>query len=273
MIEDRPLEPALAELDRRLRALDVELLFPGAPELADAVGVRLRGERPPTGTAAPARRRAVPRWAFAAAAAMCLALVSLFAIPTTRTTVAGWFGLDGVRFIGVEQVTVTPVGRPLALGEATSLAEAQAELSFTALLPTFDGFTDPDEVYVDPRPIGGMLSLVYAERDGLPAAEGSGVGLLLTQFRGDLNQGFISKGLPPGTTVEQVEVAGAPGIWVSEELHLFFYTDPTGAVVNEDLRLAGNTLLWQSGGLTLRLEGRLPLEEMLRIAESLRPAP
>jgi hypothetical protein len=79
--------------------------------------------------------------------------------------------------------------------------------------------------------------------------------------------------LPDGTTVERVEVAGNPGIWVSGELHLFFYTDPSGAVVNEAVRLAGNTLLWQAGDLTMRLEGQLPLEEMLRIAESVAPAP
>jgi hypothetical protein len=207
------------------------------------------------------------------AAAACLAILILAAIPAARTTVAEWFGLEGVRFISADQVATTPIGQPLDLGDAMSLADARAELSFTPLLPALAGFTEPDEVYVDPHPVGGMLALVYAERDGLPAAAGTGVGLLLTQFRGDLNPEFVSKGLPDGTTVERVEVAGNPGIWVSGELHLFFYTDPSGAVVNEAVRLAGNTLLWQAGDLTMRLEGQLPLEEMLRIAESVAPAP
>jgi hypothetical protein len=34
--------------------------------------------------------------------------------------------------------------------------------------------------------------------------------------------------------------------------------------------LAGNTLVWQAGEQTLRLEGQLPKEEALRIAESMR---
>lgn len=273
MTDDQPLEPRLAELELRLRELDVELLFPLTPSLADTVSARLGDAETAASIVRLPQRRVRTRWWLTAAAALCLALLSAFAFPQTRTTVAGWFGLEGVRFISADQVTTTPVGRSLALGGPTTLTDARSQLSFTPLVPTLEGFEEPDDVYVDARPVGGMLALVYAERDGLLAGEVAGVGLLLTQFRGDLNPDFVSKGLPDDTIIESVEVADQPGVWVSGDVHLFFYTDPTGAVLNEELRLAGNTLLWQAGELTLRLEGPLALDEMLRIAESLAPSP
>jgi hypothetical protein len=45
---------------------------------------------------------------------------------------------------------------------------------------------------------------------------------------------------------------------------------PTRIVLDERIRLARNTLLWEHGPLTLRLEGDLSLAEALRIARSFR---
>ena len=70
--------------------------------------------------------------------------------------------------------------------------------------------------------------------------------------------------------VEEVTVGGEPGYWFSGEPHFFTYLDANGNARDEQTRLAGNTLIWQRGDLTLRLEGKLPRDEPIRIAESMR---
>jgi hypothetical protein len=63
--------------------------------------------------------------------------------------------------------------------------------------------------------------------------------------------------------VGQVRVAGAPGVWI-EGAHVVseLYGQP---------RLSGNALIWETGGLTLRVEGKISKTEALRIAGSFRP--
>jgi hypothetical protein len=46
------------------------------------------------------------------------------------------------------------------------------------------------------------------------------------------------------------------------------FKDPRGRIRDNSGRLAGKTLLWSHGELTLRLEGDLTKEEALRIARS-----
>ena len=62
-------------------------------------------------------------------------------------------------------------------------------------------------------------------------------------------------------------VNGEPGVWL-EEPHLVFFEDLRGRVRQSTGRLAGKTLLWQHGDVTLRLEGDLSKEEALRIART-----
>jgi hypothetical protein len=51
---------------------------------------------------------------------------------------------------------------------------------------------------------------------------------------------------------------------------VLFYDTDSGAQVNESGRLVGNALIFQRGPLTIRLEGDLPQDRMVAIAESLR---
>ena len=92
----------------------------------------------------------------------------------------------------------------------------------------------------------------------------------MTQFPGDVDQGFIEKGLGPGTRLESVTVNGRPGYWIEGRPHAFVYRDANGNVRDESYRLAGNVLLWEDGDLLLRLESALSKEEALRIASSVR---
>ncbi len=52
--------------------------------------------------------------------------------------------------------------------------------------------------------------------------------------------------------------------------HLFAYMDGENLVRWDTLRLTGNVLLWNRGGLTLRLETALPKDAAARIAAMVR---
>jgi hypothetical protein len=67
-----------------------------------------------------------------------------------------------------------------------------------------------------------------------------------------------------------VTVNGGRGFWLEGAPHQFFYRDPDGSVRPDTLRLAGNTLLWEQGGVTLRLEADLTRDQALRLASTFR---
>jgi hypothetical protein len=276
------------ELERALADLGAHLAFPATPDLAAAVAARL-AEAPAVDAGAarrlprPARRpgRAIrlPGWrrlALAGLAAVVLAAAVLVASPGTREAVARRLGLRGVEIrIGGERPAPTATTRPgarldLGLGRRVTLAEARRLVAFPVLVPAAPGFQAPDAVFADrDRPPDGRVDLVYRARPGLPASPFTDAGLLVTQFRGRLTGDFIKKVVGMGL-VEQVEVAGQPGYWFSGEPHFYTYRDARGGLTDERTRLAGNTLVWQAGEQTLRLEGQVPREQALRIAASMR---
>jgi hypothetical protein len=270
------------DLERALADLAAALEFPPTPDLAAAVRARL-GEAPAAAPPGPAAR--VRRWlaglagwrrlAAAGLAVLLLAAAVLVASPGTREAVARRLGLRG---IGVElggppppTVTTTPGGRlELGLGDRVTLEEARRRVDWPVLVPAVAGLGQPDAVYVNEAvPSGGRVDLVYRARPGLPASPFTDVGLLITEFQGRPTPEFLKKVTAMGV-VEQVTVGGEPGYWFSGEPHFFTYQDAAGTLREEQTRLAGNTLIWPRGDLTLRLEGELPKEEAIRIAESMR---
>jgi hypothetical protein len=269
------------ELEAALRDLGAHLDLPATPDLAPAVATRLR-EAPAPPARAPRARGRLPRlpgWrrlALAGLAAVLLAAAVLVVSPGTREAVARRLGLRGIDIrIGGERPTPTVTTRPgerleLGLGEQVTLAEARRRAAFPVLVPTAAGFQAPDAVYVNPsQPLGGRVDFVYRARPGLPASPYTDAGLLVTQFQGTLTADFIKK-VVAGGLVEEVQVAGQPGYWFSGEPHFYTFKDRAGEINDESTRLAGNTLVWQAGALTLRLEGQLSKQEALRIAESMR---
>jgi hypothetical protein len=64
-------------------------------------------------------------------------------------------------------------------------------------------------------------------------------------------------------------VRGAPGLWL-EGAHAVVFRDAQGIVRDEELRLAGNVLLWERDGITYRLEGQIERDDAVRLAEALR---
>ena len=267
------------DLERALADLGASLQFPTTPDLAAAVTARV--EEGPTRSPARPRRRWWPgltgwrRLAVAGLAVILLAAAVLAASPGTREAVARRLGLRGV---GVQiggppppTVTTTPGTRlDLGLGKRVTLAEARRRVGFPVLVPAAGGFGRPDAVFVNEAvPAGGRVDLVYRARPGLPASPFTDAGLLITQFRGQVEPDFLKK-VTGGGMVQLVTVGGEPGYFFSGEPHFFSYQDSTGQFQEERTRLAGNTLIWQRGDLTLRLEGNLSMAEAVRIAESMR---
>jgi hypothetical protein len=271
------------DLERALTDLAASLEFPPTPDLAAAVTARL-GEAPAAAPAPPTPAARARRWlaglagwrrlAAAGLAVVLLAAAVLVASPGTREAVARRLGLRG---IGVElggptppTVTTTPGGRlELGLGDRVTLEEARGRVDWPVLVPAA-GLGRPDAVFVNEAvPAGGRVDLVYRARPGLPASPFTDVGLLITEFQGQPTPEFLKKVTAMGV-VEEVTVGGEPGYWFSGEPHFFTYIDAAGTFREEQTRLAGNTLIWQRGDLTLRLEGELPKEEAIRIAESMR---
>jgi hypothetical protein len=197
------------------------------------------------------------------AAVLVLLLLALAAV-----AIADRMGVRGVSLSQVPGPVSAPVGTTLSLGAMTPLDEARAQVGFNVLVP--DVLGPPDTVYVGSFPAGGQVSLVYRPRTDLPTSAVRNVGALLTQFRGDISDGVFAKGLPPNVNVEEVLVNGGRGYWIEGDPHLFFFMDRNRRMQREDVRLAGNVLLWEQGDLTLRLELASGKDAALRIAMSLR---
>jgi len=235
---EQDLEQALADLGR-------ELAYPPTPQLAVVVRQRLAEE-----SARPSRRwrwlsvpdRGLWRWlprldrrlAVGLAAVLALVAVVLAISPQARDAVAGRLGLRGVRIEEVPAVT-TPRATQLNLGERLTLDQLRLRVAYQVELPAALGA--PDEVYLSNTPVGGQAALVYYPRPDLPQANTTGVGLLLTEFRGNVRStAALGKSIPPGSHLEEVQVNGGPGFWIDGDPHTFFYMDARGQILPESTR-------------------------------------
>jgi hypothetical protein len=242
------LELALVELGRRLE-------FPPTPELAPRVRARLA--EPPAHRAFLGGRRVL----VIALVVLAVAIGAAMAVPGTRAAILEFFHLRGVTIERVGELPTVSLQRDfdkLFLGEKVTLAEARERADFEVVVPAALG--EPDAVYFQPgNPPSGMVSLVY----GTPEEPRA----LFTEFRATVNK-VIFKKVAAGTHIASLQVEGRPGFFLSGNPHEFTYFDRTGEYRQEIIRLAGNTLLWERGPLTLRLEADINRDEALEIARS-----
>lgn len=256
-----------SELEHALHDLASFIEYPPEPALAPAVRVRIEQE------AAGVPQRISPwsvllgelrRPAFALVAALVAVSVMFIAWPSGRIAVANWLGLQDIR-ISYEEPP-EGIGNELSLGEQTTLFEAQARVDFDILVPVDLG--TPDSVFLSPV-AGGMVNLVYRADGDLPAAPGTDVGVIITQFHSSLDEEFFFKYVPQSANVEEVPVRAEQGYWIDEP-HQLTYLDPDeefGQVAN---RLSGPSLVWEETGVVFRVESALSREDAIAIAESLR---
>jgi len=112
------------------------------------------------------------------------------------------------------------------------------------------------------------VSFVYRPGPARPEVRSTGVGFLVSQFRGRFDTAVMGKFLGPGGTAEAVSVGGHRGFWLPEPAHVVLYLDRRGNVREDTARLTANVLLWEQDGVITRLESRLSKDEMLAVAAS-----
>jgi hypothetical protein len=229
------LRAELAALGRAVRVPE-----PG-DAFADAVLARLP-DRP-----AVRRRRQGWRWLVAALTAV---FVGVLAAPPVRAQLADWFGFAGVRVHTGPAPTPSLAPAPPASASSVSTARAQALVRFPVRLPAALG--PPDDVRVSPD--RRVVSATWATPSGP---------VRLDQFDGHLDYVF-AKTAPDA---RWVTVDGAPALWFDAP-HAVVVLQSGGAPRTESARLAGHTLIWERGEVTMRLEGDLTLERAVAVAAS-----
>ena len=90
------------------------------------------------------------------------------------------------------------------------------------------------------------------------------------EARGRVSRPSFGKLQGPGTSVEEVAVGAGRGYWVSGAPHGFFFYEAGNRSSYDTLRLSGSALIWNRGGLLLRIESGLGREPSVRLAQSLR---
>lgn len=255
------------ELEQALRSLGSRYPYPPTPNLSLSVRARIA----PRPVMAP-RRVAVWRdpWRLALAAAVLFLIIGAAALinPASRDAIAHFFHVRGVVVTRISSPvpSLSPI-TPLNIGERTTLEQAQSAVSFAIALPASLG--TPDAIYLDKSIPGGEVALAYKPRPGVPVVRETGLGVLVTEFRGDLIPGFITKEVGQGTTLEEVSVNGDPGWWIAGQPHTIIVRVSPDTGQPESLRLAANTLVWAHGGVTYRIESALSKADAMRLASGM----
>lgn len=259
-------------MTERLRGMDDEALaraltmtardidWPDAPDVAGRVSSRiLDRERHPSlarpRLSLPHRRRT-------------LLLVVAGVVLLAAAAVAAKVVID----LGALTIDTIP-GRPTALpsavasgptlGHPATLRDAEREAGFPARVP--GTLETPDAIWVDTAQEGARIVLAWEPSETLPAIDGLPWGAVLYEFHGEMEQ--ASKGVfLEGNTFDDVELEGHDGIWITGVHELDLVTDED---TYARYRVTGNVLVWEAGGIVLRLETASDQAEAIRIAESI----
>ena len=248
----------LDAVESELRAVGRDLEVPPARDLTVAVRQRLEGRavrrRHVPGLRAGALRR---RRAWRAVLVVVAALLAvLIATPQGRAVIIHVFRFGGVELRQEPGPVRSPAGTPSLPGERSmSLEKARHQVSFPILVPTALG--QPTQVVVSDA--GRVVSLIYSRTP---------YGLVrMDEFAGHVDQIYFEK-LVHFSDVTQVEVNGTPGLWIKGP-HELLYVTRDGTTDYASARLTtGNTLIWGTRQVALRLEGNLGQAAALAIANS-----
>jgi hypothetical protein len=255
-VADRAAWQRAAEAE--LRAVGRELDVPPASDLTVAVRRRLeeraagRRHLPALGTGYPRRGLA---WR-AVLAAVVAFLAVLIATPQGRAVV-----LHVLRFAGVElrqgPGPVPSPGRSASLPgqRGMSLAQARHQVSFPILVPAALG--RPGEIVVSDR--GRVVSLIFRRAP---------YGLVrIDEYPGHVDPMVFEKFVHLAK-VTGVEVNGNRGLWIKGPQELVYITRGGTPAVASARLTTGNTLIWGTRQVALRLEGNLSEAAALAIANS-----
>lgn len=245
------------DLEEALRDVGARLAYPPAADLRPAVLSRIGqgGER--RGLLDLFRS---PLSLAPAVATLALLLVATLAFQPVAGEAAEALGLRGITLFRVPEPAQAGPGRVIPAGaqRVASVEAASREVGFTVRVPALLG--EPDEIHVRTADGAALAFLVYDPRPSV----------LVTELRGTLEAQLLGKTLPPGTTAVELDVNGGRGVWIEGAPHEFFYRAPSGQILMDTVRLAGNVLLWEQDGLLMRIEAQVDREHALRIARSMR---
>jgi hypothetical protein len=228
-----------------LRALSPDLGWPQTPDLAAAVLAALPREDAPARVTGRRPRRRRRRLVVAVLIAILAPPAAALAVPGSRHAILDALGL---RHVTIEQrITLPPSARDPRLGVRTTLARAARAAGFTPLQAATLG---PAEA-VHQR--DGIVTLTY--RNGR---------ILLAQARGTLDRAVLHKVVVVDARSRSTTVNGAPALWLGRD-HVYEWFDATGPLLR-----SGPALIWETGGLVLRLEGPRTEAEARRIAAGAR---
>jgi hypothetical protein len=153
-----------------------------------------------------------------------------------------------------EAATLIPALRSL-VGEIT-LEDARQAVSFPISLPSYpEDLGEPDIVFLQEvdRQLVMLVWLDPEDRDQIR------ISLHIIQS----GSWMIDKFEP--TVIEETTVNGQRALWTVGPYPLLMKNGDVGLT----RLISGNVLIWAEGSLTYRLETDLPLEEAIRVAESL----
>lgn len=239
------------DFESRLSRLARELPYPPTPQF------RSDGFQKPARSAASWR----------VAGAIALLLVALLAVPQVRAGLLEFIQLGAVR-VNLIPPTATAAATPLAslldLAGETTLAAAQRQVNFTIVVPA--DFGEPAHVFVQDLGAPAVV-LVWLNAEGAPRLSLHEIGpgsWAVPPLGKAFDKAALSKfGYE---LIEFTEVNGNAALWVEGERVLIARD---GAA--QSVRLVDSpALIWETFGVTYRLEGDFTLEEMKAMAESLR---
>lgn len=235
---DQDLPARLTELGRRIEV----------PAVEDDLAVRVLARDPLR-----VRRRRTRRLRWAGAVAVAL-LIALALTPPVRAAVSDLLRVGGVLIQPVPTAPTAPpeVGPVRPGGTPMRLPDARDAVAFDLVLP--EDLGAPEEILVsDDRRVVSMRWGTGSDR------------IVWDQFDGELSPVFVKQ---VWSEAEQVQVHDRGGaLWLAEA-HPIVYLDADGVEHTAGPRLAGPTLIFVHGSVTIRLEGDLSRGEAIRIAES-----
>ena len=273
------------EFEKQLQSVADGMEYPRTPDVAGYVMSRLGKSK---------RSRFISRRLAWSLTIMLVFLSSLMLIPTVRAAVIEFIQVGIVR-IFPQPVEPTPEGivtatpqnvkkpseKPTSItfptatptttlpllipfldqiaGE-TKLADAQKTAPYPILLPTYPADLGlPNHVYVQDAD-GVMTILVWTDPQ-----EPEHVTMSLHFI--PAGHWAINKFGP--VVVEETEVNGQKAVWAVGPYPLVMRNGD----IQFDRMINGHVLIWAHEDITYRLETELPLEEAIKIAESLQPVP
>lgn len=262
-------QPPMEHWEARLQQMADEFPYPPTPDVAVSVRLRLQET---------AARSELHRRQLAWAAVIALVILSgLLAVPQVRAAVFEILRVGAIRIVpatpaptapaltptsagpvATPNPSPTPLSTVLDLAGETTLADARARVSFPIRQPAYPSdLGSPDRVFL--QDLGGqVIVLVWMDR-----TQPDRVRMSLHE----LGPGtFAEKIQPP--VVQETTVNGQHAVWTLGP-HLLQFSR-NGQVIYDARRLVeGHTLVWTQGDITYRLETDLPLNDAVRIAESL----